>query len=414
MSARNPSNRIPKEERRREILECATRLFSAKGFQDTTMDDVAAAASITKRTLYRYVQTKEQLLFEIHDEFSGSSLLNAPLETGNPVERFRQLVWRHVEVVTSQPMKIAVFFDERKHLAHPQQREIHDRRAAYESLALDAMVDAKNAGKVDVVDERVATQLILGSLTEIYRWYRPEGRLSPEKICTIALDSFFQGILRDSAGNEALSRVGEAIDEGAKIRNPLPYPVDAEAKVRHAAIKSFARLGYGAASIRELAENAEVTKGAVMYHARQKHKLLDEIITTTMTDGIGVLTAASDRGGDPVILLTRLLATQLAFIADRHDEIAIANENLQYLKPARYRRVVQLRRQWAGNVETAVDAGISAGVFSTEDEFLLKKLIIGMLNSTYRWFRPSPTMTVEHLATVMTQVLLRGLAARSR
>ena len=54
-----------KEIRRNDIIEAAEAVFFAKGYQNTTMDDIAKAAEFSKRTLYMYFNSKEQLYFEI-------------------------------------------------------------------------------------------------------------------------------------------------------------------------------------------------------------------------------------------------------------------------------------------------------------------------------------------------------------
>lgn len=54
-----------KEIRRTDIIEAAERLFFTKGYEQSTMDDVAKEAEFSKRTLYAYFNSKEQLYFEI-------------------------------------------------------------------------------------------------------------------------------------------------------------------------------------------------------------------------------------------------------------------------------------------------------------------------------------------------------------
>ncbi len=54
-----------KEKRKNEILNVARELFITKGLSETTMDNIASEIKITRRTLYRYYKTKEELAFEI-------------------------------------------------------------------------------------------------------------------------------------------------------------------------------------------------------------------------------------------------------------------------------------------------------------------------------------------------------------
>lgn len=59
----------PTEQRRAEILEAALELFSSKGFNDTTMEEVATSAGVAKGTVYLYFQSKEHLLLALKKEF---------------------------------------------------------------------------------------------------------------------------------------------------------------------------------------------------------------------------------------------------------------------------------------------------------------------------------------------------------
>ncbi|MGJ7913381.1 TetR/AcrR family transcriptional regulator [Neobacillus sp. LXY-1] len=85
-----------KEIRRTDIIEAAERVFFTKGYSTSTMDDVAKEAEFSKRTVYVYFKSKEQLYFEIM--IRGWKLLNNVLEEdlntlldGNSLQRLRQI-----------------------------------------------------------------------------------------------------------------------------------------------------------------------------------------------------------------------------------------------------------------------------------------------------------------------------------
>jgi AcrR family transcriptional regulator len=61
--------RREKQQRAQSILEAATKVFLAKGYAGTTMDDIALEAEITKPTIYQYFETKEQLYFSLMAPF---------------------------------------------------------------------------------------------------------------------------------------------------------------------------------------------------------------------------------------------------------------------------------------------------------------------------------------------------------
>lgn len=66
--------RMPRAQRRNQLLELATRVFSEKGYQATSMDDIAAAAGVTKPVLYQHFNSKESLYIEVLDIIAESML----------------------------------------------------------------------------------------------------------------------------------------------------------------------------------------------------------------------------------------------------------------------------------------------------------------------------------------------------
>src|SRR5690242_3855718 len=59
-----------KEETKRKIFEAATKLFAAKGFDATTVDDIAAAADVSKGTFFNYFPKKEAIIRFLFDEWT--------------------------------------------------------------------------------------------------------------------------------------------------------------------------------------------------------------------------------------------------------------------------------------------------------------------------------------------------------
>ncbi|WP_026580791.1 TetR/AcrR family transcriptional regulator [Bacillus sp. J33] len=85
-----------KELKRNDIIEAAERVFFEKGYTSSTMDDVAKEAEFSKRTVYLYFNSKEQIYFEIM--LKGYKLLIAMLEedisqlgVGSAIERVKQI-----------------------------------------------------------------------------------------------------------------------------------------------------------------------------------------------------------------------------------------------------------------------------------------------------------------------------------
>lgn len=98
----SPTTRMPRAQRRTQLLELATRVFTEKGFHGTSMDDIASAAGVTKPVLYQHFDSKETLYVEVIDIIAehmlaevraiGSFEGDTPQRVRYGLERFYDLV----------------------------------------------------------------------------------------------------------------------------------------------------------------------------------------------------------------------------------------------------------------------------------------------------------------------------------
>jgi AcrR family transcriptional regulator len=173
--------------RRREIDDVATGLFHANGYSATSIRDIARALDIQGASLYAHVASKEDLLWAIVDRAASafeSAADQAAAETagGDAVERLAALVEAHVEVVTADPERSSVFVTEWRHLSGGRRAVIAGRRDAYEARFRSTIGDGVAVGAFRATDPAIATTFILTALNGIATWYRPDGRLSADRI----------------------------------------------------------------------------------------------------------------------------------------------------------------------------------------------------------------------------------------
>ena len=173
--------------RRREIDEVASELFHANGYAATSVRDIAKALDIQGASLYAHVASKEDLLWAIVDRAAAAferAADRALDETsgGDAVERLAALVEAHVEVVTADPERSSVFVTEWRHHSEPRRAAISERRDAYESRFRETIGEGTAIGAFRATDPAIAATFILTALNGIATWYRPDGRLSPDRI----------------------------------------------------------------------------------------------------------------------------------------------------------------------------------------------------------------------------------------
>ena len=173
--------------RRREIDVTASELFHANGYAGTSIRDIARALDIQGASLYAHVASKEDLLWAIVERAAAAfeqaaDLAAAETAGADAVERLAALVEAHVEVVTAEPQRSSVFVTEWRHLSGERRAGIAARRDAYETHFRDTIEDGVAGGAFPSTDAAIAATFILTALNGIATWYRPDGRLSADRI----------------------------------------------------------------------------------------------------------------------------------------------------------------------------------------------------------------------------------------
>jgi TetR/AcrR family transcriptional regulator, cholesterol catabolism regulator len=189
--------------RRREIDEVASELFHANGYAATSVRDIARALQIQGASLYAHVASKEDVLWSIVDatatafeEHAEEALEDA--QTGDPVDRLAALIEAHVEVVTNDPERASVFTTEWRHLSEDRRAQIRDRRDAYERRFRDLIEEGIAVGALRRTDAAIAADFILAALNGIPAWYRPDGRLSADRITDHYVDLALRSLTEET------------------------------------------------------------------------------------------------------------------------------------------------------------------------------------------------------------------------
>jgi TetR/AcrR family transcriptional regulator, cholesterol catabolism regulator len=196
---------------RQEILRTAARLFQQRGYDATSMNDVAAALKLSKGGLYHHFQGKDEILFEIMNhamEITQERVMAPVRAISDPEERLRALIRLHIEVVLSpRDREITVMLHENHPLPPALRKRINARKKEYihfvEELIAEILKDAqknpqKNAERNRTlkgsVGPRAAAFALLGMINWIYQWYKPEGELQANNLVPQFTEFVFGGI----------------------------------------------------------------------------------------------------------------------------------------------------------------------------------------------------------------------------
>ncbi len=185
-------------EPRQEILRTAARLFQQRGYDATSMNDVAAALKFSKGGLYHHFQSKDEILFHIMShamDITEERVINVVRRIEGAEERLRTLIRLHIEVVLSaEDREITVMLHENHPLPPALRRKINARKKDYVHFVEHLVADVqRQRNSTSRVNPRAAAFALLGMINWIYQWFKPDGPLSGEAIVQQFTDIFFRG-----------------------------------------------------------------------------------------------------------------------------------------------------------------------------------------------------------------------------
>ena len=167
------------------IREAAVELIAARGFEATTLREIAERVGVQPGTLYRYFPSKAQLLVSLlveHLEFLLASWAVQRPDTDDPVARLRAFVDFHIRSHTLRRREVFVANMELRSLAPADRARVVALRRRYEDQLTDILRDGMAHGIFQLPDARVATFAILAMLTGVGSWYRDSGRLGKREL----------------------------------------------------------------------------------------------------------------------------------------------------------------------------------------------------------------------------------------
>ena len=160
-----------KQQCRARILKASRQLFRSKGFDETTMEDVAAGAEVSKATLYNYFASKDSLLLGIAEaalEEIRVLIATQLCEEPDAVEKLRRVMRTFVQdAVQYLALGRKIFY-----LNSFEQSELHQTRVEMEAILTALVEQARTQGALRAeVSVQTAVEVLMGLyFTALYQW----------------------------------------------------------------------------------------------------------------------------------------------------------------------------------------------------------------------------------------------------
>lgn len=188
----------PPRRRQAEVIDAAARVFHEKGYESTSIQDIAEAVGILKGSLYYYIRSKEDLLYEILREVHEEALANMrPVEEmqGDALQKIRAFVTTHITFNAENLTRMGVFFHDFRSLSSERQRVIVAARDVYDELLRRLIREGQHEKIVcPDIDPKSVSFAVMGMTNWIYQWYKPGAGRNAREIATEFADLVVNGL----------------------------------------------------------------------------------------------------------------------------------------------------------------------------------------------------------------------------
>jgi AcrR family transcriptional regulator len=181
--------------RRHDIFHQVVNVFLKKGFQETSMREIAEAAGLGKSTLYDYFRTKDEILvYYFEDQLNDltQEAQKIAMQNSTADKRLRQIMEIYLEYMRANKSLFTKISLEAQRLKLESQKQIQERRHAYQDLLRSLIDEGIREGVFRKVDSLLAARLLISAMAPVIFGSRSTG--TPQEMMKDTLDIFFKGI----------------------------------------------------------------------------------------------------------------------------------------------------------------------------------------------------------------------------
>ncbi len=195
----NPKTAMNKGMKKQEkIGNAAAKVFNKKGYLETNIDDIAAAAKLSKGGIYHYFSSKDEILFFILDSYMDIVLedLESRVRTfRDSSSKIRFIIERHIDLYTNYMAQAKILLHDAHCLSPKHFKAINIKEREYYRIVTNVLAEFFE-GSPDIRMEELKTMafLLFGMCNWTSHWYDPKGPINPEELSGIIWTVFLKGI----------------------------------------------------------------------------------------------------------------------------------------------------------------------------------------------------------------------------
>jgi AcrR family transcriptional regulator len=178
------------------LAKVSSQLFASKGYIETSVDDIAAAANVTKGGVYHYFASKTEILYFICSTYVDLDLEGLEQSLAgmqNSAERIRFIVTHHIDHYTRHAPAAKTLLHEAYNLPPRYLKEVRKRERRYFEIA-SAVIAEFTGGRPSKGVLTALTFTLFGMMNWMYSWYDPKGEIKPAEISELIYNVFTNGV----------------------------------------------------------------------------------------------------------------------------------------------------------------------------------------------------------------------------
>lgn len=187
-------------DRRKQIYEVALVALSEKGYHGTSLRDLAAAVDIQTPSLYNYVDSKQDLLFQlmrfIMEDLTSGTRSAVAVHVGDPLRGLRAAIEAFVLFNITHLNEAAVSDAGLSILNKNQRQSIIEMRNEFDAIYTEIILEGMDRAIFIEGDPSVVKNVITSACARVYMWYRPGGRYTPDELARTLSDYLTAGMRR--------------------------------------------------------------------------------------------------------------------------------------------------------------------------------------------------------------------------
>jgi AcrR family transcriptional regulator len=177
-------------------------------------------------------------------------------------------------------------------------------------------------------------------------------------------------------------------------------------RVRQSALRLFAKRGYEATGIRDVARDAGLSLATLYHYIDSKEDLLLDITRTSMHDLRDAANEALAGAETPAERLAALVRAHVTVHGRQRLEALVSDTEIRSLSEAERKGVIKLRDRYESQWQQAIDEGIASGDFHAEDPGLVRLALLQMCTGVAYWYSPAGPKSLPHIADTFADLAL--------